>query len=493
MKRLQNPFQRLQWRLTLSYTLVTVVTLFVLETIVIVWTNQASYNTSQYWVMLTIALQDSGPQIAQAFQTPDRDARLQAWVDHSVVGNTIMLNNMSAPDPGGMSFVTVTSSETFLAVVDAHGQILASNHSKQAPAGARLADSLSPRAGALMQTALSSANRYQRLWYREGDQVVSAVPVVDESGRLLGAALIKVVMPSQFGLILIALMSVLPTTLLTGIGAGLIGTFFGALTARGLTRRLKRISQATLAWGQGNFSTHIQDRSKDEIGRLGGDLNHMADDLRTLVQTRQDLATAEERNRLARDLHDSVKQQVFAARMNLGAAQTLWERDPVGARAQLEAAVDQVSQSQRELNGLIQTLRPVLLDEMGLTNALRGMAEDWSRQSGIPVRCRLEGETSLPREVEEALYRIAQEGLANAARHSQATSIEIELTHQPGAVCLQISDDGRGFDPSIPARGMGLRSMRERAEALGGDFRLESASSGTHLSVTIPIEANEHG
>jgi NarL family two-component system sensor histidine kinase LiaS len=492
MKNTLGPFQRLQWKLTLSYTLVTVVTIFVLTSIMMVVTNQFNASSDQFGVTLALALQDSTLQIAEIFQAPIRDEELQKWVDKSVIGNSVLLNNLNIADGNGISFVTVSSQETLLAIVDSDGQTLAANHPELELRGKRLSNALTPRSVELLQTALNSGST-QRLWYREAHQIFAAAPILGADGRVLGAVFMRFVQASQLTLLGISLLSILPVMLLVTIGAGVIGTLFGALNARNLTRRLVAIAQATKAWGMGDFSTRIKKTASDEISQLANELNHMADDLQTLVQTREDLAAAEERNRLSRDLHDSVKQQVFAIRMNLGVVKTLWNRQPAEALDHLEKAVELVGQAQHELSALIRTLRPAQLEELGLAAALREIAEGWQGQSGMTIRCQVEEMLSLAKETESALYRIAQEALANAARHSRANLVELTLTANAGTVCLQIRDDGQGFNPMAATQGLGLHSMRERAQALGGSFHIESGPKGTLLEVILPVKekANE--
>jgi signal transduction histidine kinase len=205
----------------------------------------------------------------------------------------------------------------------------------------------------------------------------------------------------------------------------------------------------------------------------------LVDDLRLAQRQVQDLAIAEERNRLARELHDSVKQQVFATIMQLGAARALVERDPPAARVHLDEAEQLAQQAGAELSLLIHELRPLALAEKGLVQVLRGYAADWSRQSGIAAQLEVSGERPLPPAAEHALLRVAQEALANVARHSQASKVTIGLDYRGQATRLTIADDGRGFDPAA-ARGVGLDSMRERIEALGGRLVVTSApGSGT--------------
>lgn len=210
--------------------------------------------------------------------------------------------------------------------------------------------------------------------------------------------------------------------------------------------------------------------------------------LREAQDQLQRLAVTQERNRLSRDLHDSVKQRVFAMIMQLGTAQVLLDREPERAREAIDHAERLARQAGSELNLVIQELRPVDLEDRGLPDALRAYARDWSGQSGIHTDVTISGDPPDEPEVEHALLRVAQEAMANVARHSQATSVRLELRTEGRTVVLSIVDDGVGFDPDRSGRGVGLASMRERAEALGGELILDSAP-GRGASITARMGA----
>jgi signal transduction histidine kinase len=275
------------------------------------------------------------------------------------------------------------------------------------------------------------------------------------------------------------------------------GAIFGLVTARGFTRRFARVATVVDRWSQGDFSLLALDRSDDELGQLARQLNRMAEQLQHLLQTRQKLATLEERNRLARELHDSVKQQVFAVSLQVSTAKGLMAHDADEARAHLGEAERLVRQAQLELTSLIRELRPAALEHQGLLPALREFAAQWSRQSGIAVDIQTEGEAEHeddpPLLVEETLFRIAQEALANVGRHSQATNVTVRVVRERAGATLTVADNGQGFDPATTTgQGVGLLSMRERAQALGGEVVVASAP-GQGTTVTAHCAAAEVG
>ena len=207
--------------------------------------------------------------------------------------------------------------------------------------------------------------------------------------------------------------------------ASVIGTLTGLLIIRNVTRRLRRITQAAEAWSKGEFAVEVRDPTRDEIGQLGQDLNGMAEQLHTLLATREELAAIEERNRLARDLHDSIKQNVFATALLVGAARTHLPPDTLPAQTYLAEAEALAEQTRQELTALIRELRPARLEDKGLAVVLRDYAEGWSRSMGIAVAIQVQGERVIALDIEEALFRVAQEALANIAHHSGAAHVTI--------------------------------------------------------------------
>jgi GAF domain-containing protein/anti-sigma regulatory factor (Ser/Thr protein kinase) len=207
-----------------------------------------------------------------------------------------------------------------------------------------------------------------------------------------------------------------------------------------------------------------------------------------LYEQAQQAAALEERNRLARELHDSAKQQALAASFQLGTAITLFDRDPQAARQHLTEADNLVDSVRRELTDLIHELRPPTISEGDFAETLNEYAVEWAHQSGVDVDVKVQGRDELALEVEQTLYRIMQEALANVARHSSAGRVDVALSYDTDAVTLTITDDGCGFDTSKQYDGMGLRSMGERTASLNGDFAVESSpGQGTRVSVTFRI------
>jgi signal transduction histidine kinase len=208
-----------------------------------------------------------------------------------------------------------------------------------------------------------------------------------------------------------------------------------------------------------------------------------------LFDASREKAALEERQRLARELHDSVSQALYGIALNAGAARIAREMDT----NQLEHLLDEVSALAEaglaEMRALIFELRPESLQQEGLIAALEKQAAAARARHGLEVRCLLEREPEVSLPVKEALYRIVQESVQNTAKHGRANVIEIALGTDDGTLILRVADDGHGFDPSGSFPGhLGLRSMQERAEAIGGNLTITSApGSGTRIGVRVPL------
>jgi NarL family two-component system sensor histidine kinase LiaS len=272
-----------------------------------------------------------------------------------------------------------------------------------------------------------------------------------------------------------------------------IGAIFGWLVSRGLRKRLVTLSTASQAWSKGDFTVKPSDHSADEIGELTRNLNGMTEQLQALIHTRDELARVEERNRLARDLHDTVKQQTYAARMQLTAAKNLVAANPTAAAGHIEAALQLNRETQQELKLIIDELRPAALQGKGLAQALQEYAARWQEHTGIRVETAISGERSLPLNVEQALYRVLQEALSNIARHAEADAVRLNLSMWPERVTLSVTDNGRGFDVQATApSAYGLSSMQARLHEVAGTLQVDSVpAQGTTITAEVPYASQQ--
>jgi two-component system sensor histidine kinase UhpB len=197
-------------------------------------------------------------------------------------------------------------------------------------------------------------------------------------------------------------------------------------------------------------------------------------------------AQEEERKRVARDLHDEVNQALTAILLRL---QALMQDAPSPA---LERELSQlkrlVNQAMEELLQLARQLRPTALDDHGLQTALEGQVRRFGDQHGIEAMLRTEGESdTIGDDQQLVVYRVAQEALANVARHAEATEVQVDLFANGHGVDLRVSDNGRGFDSTLPPSGLGLNGMAERARLVGGELNVySSAGRGTIVTLHVP-------
>jgi signal transduction histidine kinase len=199
------------------------------------------------------------------------------------------------------------------------------------------------------------------------------------------------------------------------------------------------------------------------------------------------LAAERERSRLARELHDSVTQTVFSMNLTVQSARLLLEREPDRAAGQLERLEELAASAMGEIQALVSQLRPQSLAKEGLPTALRRLAAERQARDGLQVTLDVDGERALPEAVAAALYRIAQEALANVVKHSGTHEATVHLDLADGASFLEVEDGGLGFDPQVALgqRGhLGLAGMDERAREIGWSLSIESRPGcGTRIRV----------
>lgn len=236
-----------------------------------------------------------------------------------------------------------------------------------------------------------------------------------------------------------------------------------------------------------------QSVSKEEIGlaMTFADQAALAIDNTQLRKQASDMAVTAERNRLARDLHDSVTQTLFSASLIAEVMPKIWDKNEQEGRKRLEELRQLTRGALAEMRTLLFELRPAALVEAPLEDLLRQLSEAVTGRARIPVTLEVKGTAVLPLEVKTAFYRIAQEALNNIAKHSRAKKARIELRsneeEQVGIVVagMSISDDGRGFDPdTVTSQHLGVGIMKERAESAGANLSITSRDGeGTTVEV----------
>ncbi|MET0730554.1 MAG: sensor histidine kinase [Solirubrobacterales bacterium] len=282
--------------------------------------------------------------------------------------------------------------------------------------------------------------------------------------------------------------------------AGLVLGFAIALTivlnAFLLQRRIKpledlvdRMERADLSRPGANLKLTETPAGPEEVARLHYAFVRMLERLeaeRRRASSAALDAQEEERARIARDLHDEVNQSLTGLLLRLEAMREKAPPELAGALAEVRTLANQALQ---ELLALARQLRPTALDDLGLKAALAGHVAAVGRQSGIETSFESEGDiASVPQDVQVVAYRVAQEALSNAVRHSGAAHLNVRLEREDGSVELSVADDGRGFTFEQASRGLGLAGMRERALLVNGELQVESRPQvGTKVRLLVPI------
>jgi two-component system, NarL family, sensor histidine kinase LiaS len=256
----------------------------------------------------------------------------------------------------------------------------------------------------------------------------------------------------------------------------------------------------------GNYQAKIVDNSNDEIARIGKDLNELTDKMHTQVKSLQRLAdekaelaegahraaAIEERQRLARDLHDAVSQQLFALTMMSKAGMKLFDKDSEAAKDKFTEVSQIAQQAQTEMRALLLHLRPVHLSGDSLSSGVRKLVDELKQRTQLIFHIQIEETMELSKSVEEHLFRIIQEALSNTLRHAEASEVTVELLTRGMDVAVTIQDNGKGFDTTAMQQrktSFGLKSMQERCEELGGTFMLRaSVGVGTQIGLRIPTK-----
>ncbi|MCY0869586.1 MAG: histidine kinase [Firmicutes bacterium] len=288
----------------------------------------------------------------------------------------------------------------------------------------------------------------------------------------------------------------------------------GYIATQSLRSRLAQLSDAGALFGAGRLTHRIEVVGHDDIARAGNQLNAMAARLQSQVAALQDAARTQqelqrrvaesavlsERERVRRELHDRVSQELFGLSMLCGAAVAHKQAGSEQALELVDDIADLARRAQGAMRALLLELRPVELRDRGLVEALGSLCRELTQRTGLTIAFALatpDGQrrgSELPAGVEDALFLIAQEAIVNALRHAAPTRVSVELTLERTRIILSVSDDGVGIGSSLTKMtSIGLRSMAERTESLGGTCSVERApGGGTRVMAIIPrVEQGE--
>lgn len=281
------------------------------------------------------------------------------------------------------------------------------------------------------------------------------------------------------------------------------GAVFGSWQSGRTSRRLRALEDAMLHLENGRLNTRVEPMGDDEIGRLAARLSHirkkweeqvtslqrLSNDNAELASQARFSAIIEERQRLARELHDAVSQQLFAISMTATALSRTLEKEPEKAKHQIVLIEEMASVAQSEMRALLLHLRPVHLEGKRLTDGLRDLVRELEAKVQIGITTEFDEDLVLPKGIENHLFRIVQEALSNTLRHAKASKLALTLKTLGETVYLSIRDNGVGFDVNRQKQASyGLQMMQERVNELGGAINIVSApGKGTRIDIRVPI------
>lgn len=286
---------------------------------------------------------------------------------------------------------------------------------------------------------------------------------------------------------------------------GTIISFYAGFKFGGqMKERFDNLSVLITQFANGNYDYRIYFHERDEITRISNEMNElgeklqnqvmslkrMADEKADYAKSAHKAAAMEERQRLARDLHDAVSQQLFALTMMSEAAVRQVDKQPKAARSQIKEVAETALKAQTEMRALLLHLRPVHLSGDPLPVGIRKLVEELQHKTKLEFTVNIDDDLTLSETIEEHLFRIIQEALSNILRHAGADLVKLELFTRSNELFLHIRDDGQGFDAEENKNrktSYGLKTMKERTEELGGIFIVRSVKGeGTYIDIRIP-------
>lgn len=411
-----------------------------------------------------------------------RDARSTEWLGKA--RDNIRGRLMNLEHGSGTSIYRVSSSsrpEVYIQIVDDNGRLLLSDPVDLPEKAAAPFATLSqpPAAG-------STVKRLS-----EDGPIWVDMPILDERENSMGR--VRVLYIAEFNL-WIQLQSLLAFLHFVWFPMFIcsvpIGIACGFVASHYVTRQLHKMNEVTESWRQGNFEARIALPDDDVLIRHSQHLNDMAQDLEMFLSLKQSLAVSDERGRVARELHDTVKQKLFALGLQLATAKA---KPAVmeAAREHILEAEAITREAQHDLTEIITQLRPAGAGEASFYERLDMIAEDFRRRFGVRIDVHHPDPVPLAAHAEHHVLRIVQEALMNAVRHGKASTIAITSAITPDRATLTIADDGTGFDTAQKTEGFGITSMRSRARDLPrGTFAMEStAGGGTTIRLAWKNEA----
>ena len=508
MSTLFSRFKRLRWKLTWSYTWVAGLTFLIIATaflvllMIVFGFNPLQGGFEVFNEIIAPVITDDIRPITMAHlrNQPVDSALLQADLEQ-ILGNEPLTIS-------GSPYEVEQFASVF--VLDAHQNLLASTPQFAAlpPDGrffdpTRLTgdDSLVP----LIEAAYAGDTSFDQPYAQvtpEALYLVFVERLPDEAGRLMGVEVVIARTPTPATIFLMVSGIVTGGLLIFTLSAAGVGTLFGWRTARGLSGRLTQLARTTADWGRGNFERYIEDNEKDEIGELGQNLNRVAADLQTLLADKEQVAVLEERDRMARELHDTLAQGVAGLVLQLEAVKHHLEVGEIPESQMIVSeAVLQARDALRKARAAIDDLRADAMFAPDFVEVVTQRAQRFQASTGIAYEldAQLPDNLLLSPSVSLHARRALSEMLTNVARHAQAESVRLRLLLDAGCLLIEVADDGVGMDAEKPVLSgddvnagpghYGIIGLKERARLTGGRLSiLSTPESGTTVQLRLPLE-----
>lgn len=295
----------------------------------------------------------------------------------------------------------------------------------------------------------------------------------------------------------------------SGVIAGVVASaWLGLSFTSRVTEHLRSVAWGAESLARGDLSFRLPPSEDEDLQMISDSFNQMGARIESQVNALQSMAeenallmdqasekaALEERRRLASDLHDAVAQLLFAINMSISAAIKLLPKSQAKAEEQMEYVRDMAARAQAEMRALLMHLRPASLGDKGFRAATEDLLAEVRQRSGIDVELSL-ADVTMPRSVEDNLFRIMQEAVANSMKHSSASMIRVAFTHTGERLTLSVEDDGVGMPVNTEKQvSYGLKTMEERAGKIGGAIRwLSLTGKGTRVEVRVPLRGSDEG
>lgn len=464
--------KRLWCQLAVTYTLLAICAFVLLIMIMYGLNDYKDFHKTRTLQNVEAKIVSEKPLIAQAIRAKNRP-EWQAKVLSNIRESLIYLEE--SQDKIEIYRITNSSRpEVYIRLTDAQGQMLTSDPD-EFPADI---DAIFASQKPLIQQHVVWLNG------RSGPVWVD-MPVSDESGNLTGRLHLLYVAEFDWRIQFMSIMQFLFLAFDWVIICSVpIGITCGLVAARYVTNQLQKMNVITESWRQGNFDARIELPNDDVLIRHSQHLNDMAQDLAMYLSLKQNLAVSDERNRVARELHDTVKQKLFALGLQLATAKASSVVMQSAGEHILEAETI-TREAQHDLMEIITQLRPTGTSATLLYERISMIADDFTRRFGVNIDIRHTNAVQFSAHTGHHVLRIIQESLMNAVRHGKASAITITTTAEGDLSTLTITDNGHGFNTSQKPQGFGIISMRDRTrDLLQGTLDIQS-TPGNGTTITL--------